>query len=746
MTQEVQQARHDRPSLPKLLWRYEEADYVTAYKARFIFYFSFACIAVVLVAMAYTLAIQLNNPDDPSPNLPMLLSEAAAAALIAGIIGLLVRGRFALAAHGLILAALASIWTVIFLDRGHPITKLDSVAFVFAVLAMAPLLVRQRASVLVWLSLGNIAVLMAFLFFQRERLDLPAVAFYDYLADTTLALLFVCVAIYNTFSINRHALERLEQDIQRRIEVEAALRRSQEEARSLLQFKNEMLETAALWIHSLDTQGKVLTWNKAAERISGYSKEEVLGHDRVWTWLYPDPEYRQEALATVAAILSSDLRVENLETRILCKDGQTRFLSWNSNSLRGGSGAVVGTIALGADVTERRREQENRERLEAQVLQMQKMDSIGRLAGGVAHDFNNMLTAILGSAELALARLTPEDPNHARLMTIKHASESAAHLTRQLLAFSRKQVIAPKLLDLNEAIQRTSPLLQRMIGEQVRLQTDLGKDLPSVKLDPGQVEQIILNLAVNARDAMPEGGRLSLETSEAVLDETNVQNHSQTPPGRYVMLSVSDSGCGMSPEVLEHLFEPFFTTKGPGKGTGLGLATVYGAVKQNGGSIECHSEVGCGTTFRILFPVAHGAGESPSLPPSASTWPEGSETVLVVEDNPHVLAFAEAVLARQGYRTLLASSGEQALRISEAYEDPIHLVVTDVILPDINGRIVSERLKVQRPNIRVLFASGYSGDILSKSGVLEESIDLISKPFSALFLAQRVRDTLDRPL
>ncbi len=742
MKQEASQARDDRPSLPRALWRYAEADYVTAYKARFIFYFSFACIGVVLLAMAYTLPIQLYNPVEPSLNISVLLAELVGGSLFGVILALLVRGHFSLAAHSLLLVALASIWGVIFLDRGHPLTKLDTVVFVFAVLAMAPLVVR-RASVLVWLSLANLLLMLVLMFSQRERMALPTVTFYDFLADTSLALVFVCVVIYNTFAINRHAMERLEQDLQHRVAVEEALRRSQEEASTLLRFKNEMLETAAIWINTLDTQGNILTWNKAAERISGYSKEDVVGHDRVWEWLYPDPAYRQEVFAAASAIVLQGLRVENFETRILRKDGEPRFISWNSNSLLDHDGGIVGSIALGADVTERRREQEDKEKLEDQMRQMQKMESIGRLAGGVAHDFNNMLTAIMGSADLALAQLAPEDRARPRLATIKQASESAANLTRQLLAFSRKQIIAPRILDLNEVVQSLPGLLQRMIGEDVRLRTLPAKDLPPVKVDPGQVEQIIMNLAVNARDAMPEGGSLTLETSELILDEAYCRHHPQAVPGRYVMLSVSDTGCGISTEVREHLFEPFFTTKAPGKGTGLGLATVYGAVKQNGGTIECYSEPGCGATFKILFPAASGEGEVFLQVVPAVQSPEGSETILVVEDNAHVLAFVEAVLARQGYRPLLATTGEEALRISGEFAETIHLVVTDVILPGIHGRVVAERLQAERPGIRVLFSSGYSGDIISQSGILEEGINFISKPYSAQAFAQKVRMILD---
>lgn len=274
----------ERPWLLRALWRYADADYVTAYKARFIFYFSFACIGVLLVGLAYTLAIQLGDPAGPSLNVPILLTESAGVFLFGGVLALLLRGHFSFAAHGILWLALALVWTVIGLDLTHPVIKLDTIVFVFAVLAMAPLVVHRRASVLVWVALANIPVLLLLLFSQRHRLGLPAAAFYDVIADTSLALVFVCIVIYNTFAINRHALDRLEEDIERRTATEEALRRSQEEASALLRFKNEMLETAAIWITIQDTEGRQLTWNTTAERITGYAKEEVLGHGRVWEW------------------------------------------------------------------------------------------------------------------------------------------------------------------------------------------------------------------------------------------------------------------------------------------------------------------------------------------------------------------------------------------------------------------------------------------------------------------------------
>lgn len=435
--------------------------------------------------------------------------------------------------------------------------------------------------------------------------------------------------------------------------------------------------------------------------------------------------------------------MENLETIIRRKDGGERVISWNSNNLVDDNGGPAGSIALGADITDRKREQDEKEKLEEQLLQMQKMDSVGRLAGGIAHDFNNLLTAILGSTELGMRNTDPGGKAYNNFLTIRKAAESAANLTRQLLLFSRKQVIEPMVIDLNEMMEHMRGMLDRMIGENINLVTRPFAGLHRIKADRSQIEQIFVNLAVNARDAMDNGGVLTLEASNVTIDDDYIRCHTNVLPGSYVMLAVSDTGHGMSRDVKEHVFEPFFTTKEAGRGTGLGLATVYGAVRQSGGTIDFYSEEGHGTTFKIYFPALIGEGEAVHPDQEDDDPPRGSETILVVEDNTHVIEFVSSTLERLGYNVITALNGEEALKISGEFSGSIELVMTDVILTGMNGRELAVKIKSIRPGVKVLYNSGYSGDLITRSGVIEEGIHFIGKPFSTLSLARKIRNILD---
>jgi len=389
-----------------------------------------------------------------------------------------------------------------------------------------------------------------------------------------------------------------------------------------------------------------------------------------------------------------------------------------------------------------RRAAAQQRRLEEQLVQSQKMEGIGRLAGGVAHDFNNLLTAILGYAELMESQLEDEGLR-SELREIRLAGERAAALTRQLLAFSRRQVLQPRILDLNTVVSGVEKMLVRLIGEDVTLVTRLEPALGSVKADPGQLEQVIMNLAVNARDAMPEGGTLTFETANAVLDADFVAAHPGALLGAHVVLMVADTGTGMTDVVRSHVFEPFFTTKEKGKGTGLGLATAYGIVKQSGGNITVDSEAGRGTTFRIYFPCVEGTAVVPGRAASSSLSPVGTETILLVEDEAGVRKLSRTVLQTQGYVVLEAASGDMALQVARSETGPIHLVVTDVVMPGMSGREVWDRLRVLRPESRVLFMSGYTDDVIARHGVLEPGIAFLQKPFTPFSLTQKVRDVLD---
>jgi signal transduction histidine kinase len=382
-------------------------------------------------------------------------------------------------------------------------------------------------------------------------------------------------------------------------------------------------------------------------------------------------------------------------------------------------------------------------RTEAQLRQAQKLEAIGRLAGGVSHDFNNLLTAIMGYSELTISRLDETDPLRNNLREIRNASERAASLTRQLLAFSRKQVLQPKVLDLNSIVFDLQKMLGRMIGEDIQLKTNLQRDLGSVKADPGQVEQVLMNLAVNARDAMPRGGKITIETVNVELDESYVHRHMAVVPGPYVMLAVSDTGMGMDAETQEHIFEPFFTTKEPGKGTGLGLSTVYGIVKQSGGNIWVYSEVGKGSTFKIYLPRVDAAAERYAPSKTNADAPTGTETILLVEDSESVRKLAREVLELSGYVVLEAHGAENALEICQRHPGEIDLLLTDVVMEGLSGRAAADLVLTVNPLMRVLFMSGYTDDAVVRHGVLEEGLNFIQKPFTPVALSSKVREVLD---
>jgi nitrogen-specific signal transduction histidine kinase len=399
-------------------------------------------------------------------------------------------------------------------------------------------------------------------------------------------------------------------------------------------------------------------------------------------------------------------------------------------------GRKLGAVLVQHDITERRR-------LEEQYLQAQKMEAVGRLAGGIAHDFNNLLTVILGYGDVVLGQLPRGSPARDLVTEMVRAGERAAALTRQLLAFSRQQMLAPRVLDLNAVVTDLERMLRRVIGEDVALRTSLQPALGHVKADPGQVEQVVLNLAVNARDAMPTGGKLTIETHDVELDEGYARSRPEARPGRHVLLAVSDSGCGMTAEVLAHAFEPFFTTKGPGKGTGLGLATVHGIVKQAGGHVAVYSEPGLGTTFKVYLPRVHEPVSRGKSRAGQAPLPRGTETLLLVEDDESVRSLTGMVLRQGGYTVLEAGDGGEAVRIAGGHAGSIHLLVTDVVLPQTGGRQLAERLLGLHPGMRVLYLSGYTDDAVVRHGILEDQVHFLSKPFSPAVLALKVREVLD---
>jgi len=479
-----------------------------------------------------------------------------------------------------------------------------------------------------------------------------------------------------------------------------------------------------------DPSGRIVYVNRKFTDITGYSSEEIVGENpRLLKSGKTSVEQYRQLWSTIQS--GATWRGEYQNRR---KNGELYWASATIAPVKDESGTITNFVAIQEDVTETRS-------LEAQLRQAQKMEAVGRLAGGVAHDFNNLLTVITSYSQLLLEDMAAADPRRADLQEIQRAAIGAAGLTRQLLAFSRQQVLEPRVLNLNDVLAAAGKMLQRLIGEDVALQLTLAPDLGNVKADPGQIEQVIMNLAVNARDAMPDGGKMTIETSNLDLDESYAAQHAVVAPGSYVLVTVTDTGSGMDEATKTRLFEPFFTTKEIGKGTGLGLATVYGIVKQSNGYIWVYSELGHGTSFKVYLPRVTDTAAATTetrLPLNNG----GTETILLAEDASAVRAVAQEILKRLGYTVLVANDGHSALQLARARSDTIHLLITDVIMPEMSGRQLADRLKEQRPGLKVLFVSGYTDDAIVRHGMLEPGIAFLQKPFTPQKLARKVREVL----
>lgn len=480
-----------------------------------------------------------------------------------------------------------------------------------------------------------------------------------------------------------------------------------------------------------DRSGAIEYVNPAFETLTGYTQHEVSG--QTLGILKSDQQVGELFEEMWEIVLSGNIFHGVIAERK--KNGEALVVEKTIAPFIDTEGKITHFISTASDITERRR-------LESELRQVQKMDAVGRLAGGVAHDFNNLLMVITAYAELMHDSLAAESPLHQNVSEIMTAARKAADLTRQLLAFGRKQVQSLQVLDLNTVVGEISRMLPRLLGEDIQLVVKAGDNLGRVRADPGQIEQVLMNLAANARDAMPVGGKLIIETANVLLDDAYGDRHTMVPPGEYVMLSVADSGQGIAAEHLPHIFEPFYTTKESGKGTGLGLATVYGIVKQSKGFVWVYTELGMGTAFKVYLPRV-GAGEARTPDKPAPERPvRGRETLLLVEDEPAVREPAREFLARYGYTLLEASNGEEALRLSREYCGPIHMMVTDVVMPDMGGPKLAQQLAAERPEMRVLFVSGYAESTVAQHGNTTLGGDFLQKPFALKTLAAKVREVL----
>ena len=514
-------------------------------------------------------------------------------------------------------------------------------------------------------------------------------------------------------------------DITRRKQAETALKESEERFKAL-----HNASFGGIGIHD---KGLILECNKGLSDITGYAYTELIGMDGLS--LISD-DTREKVIQNINAGSEKPYEVKGIR-----KNGEIYPLRIEARNIpyRGKNVRVVEF----RDLTETKRFEKEKESLEGQLLQAQKMEAVGKLAGGVAHDFNNMLSVIIGHAGLALDEMDPAHPLYARLKQIKNAGERSAELTGQLLAFARKQTIAPKILNLNKTVDGMIKMLQRLIGEDIDLEWKPGRDLWPVKVDPSQIDQILANLCVNARDAIADVGKVIIGTCNAKLDESYCMDHAAILPGDYVRLTVSDNGCGMDAKTQEYIFEPFFTTKEPGKGTGLGLSTVYGVVKQNNGFIYVHTGPGQGSTFEIYFP-RHLSDIMPMEDNNRAVGDgRGHETILLVEDEPDILEITTMMLEEMGYKVVGSKTPGEAIRLAREYGGDIHLLLTDVVMPEMNGRNLATNILAFYPDLKLMFMSGYTANVIAHHGVLDEGVNFIQKPFSKQDLCIKIRKVLD---
>jgi PAS domain S-box-containing protein len=493
----------------------------------------------------------------------------------------------------------------------------------------------------------------------------------------------------------------------------------------------------SMWVYDIESL-RFLMVNNAAVSHYGYAREEFLG--MTLAEIHP-PEDDSPFLQTFQSLTegfdaSGVWRHRKRDGSIISVEITSHMLNFGGRRAR---------MVLAHDITDRKRSEEERARLQAQLLQAQKMEAIGRLAGGVAHDFNNMLGVILGHAELAQGQTADAEALRDHLEEIRKAGQRSADLTGQLLAFARKQTVAPRVIDLNDTVAGMIGMLRRIIGEDIHLAWMPGADLWPVRIDPAQIDQMLANLCVNARDAIASVGKVTIETDNVAFDEAYCTDHTGFSPGSYVMLGVSDDGSGMDRDVLEHLFEPFFTTKGVGKGTGLGLSMVYGIVKQNDGYINVYSEPGRGTTFKIYLRAYRDDTAQIPVGAPAQAAPCGTETILLVEDEEMLRELGKVMLEKLGYSVFTAGAPGEAIRLAEARAEEVDLLITDVVLPEMSGRDLADRIRVIKPRLKCLFMSGYTANVIAHQGVLDEGVKFIQKPFSIRDLAAKVREALEQP-
>jgi PAS domain S-box-containing protein len=613
----------------------------------------------------------------------------------------------------------------------NPMTARTAIAFLFlgiALIAAAgpesfPMRLVTGDSTSAQLSRVFLPLTVALVFIQSalSQLALSSSFVNEALLAAVLAMVVGSITAFAVMHVSHSIGKKLD-------EVNGKLWKSEEQHRTILQTAMD-----GFWL--TDMQGQLLEVNETYCRMSGYSVPELLTKkicDLVTGQTGDElSDQRQKIIARGE---------DRFESRLGRKDGSNFDVEVCVQYRETEGGQFTSFLR---DITARKQAEVEKEKLQAQLNQAQKLESIGRLAGGIAHDFNNMLSIIMGYADMTLYKLQPSDPLREDMREIISACQRATGVVRQLLAFARKQTIAPKILNLNDTIKNTLNMLRRLIGEDIDLLWKPAYDLRLVKMDPSQIDQLLANLAVNARDAIKDVGKVTIETANISFDADYCKTHTGFKPGDYVMLAVSDDGSGMDKETLTNIFEPFFTTKKPGKGTGLGLATVYGIVKQNDGFINVYSEPGQGSIFKIYIPPCQCAETLTAETTVSTITPTGDETVLLVEDEQVILKLTKTMLETMGYTVLAADAPDEAVRLAQEYTGEIHVLLTDVIMPEMNGRDLAKRLLPLYPNLKTLFMSGYTANVIAHHGVLDEGVHFIQKPVSKKNLAAKIREALD---
>jgi PAS domain S-box-containing protein len=762
------------------LSRYSDSDFDLQLKARFFMGVCLFNMAMILVIMASTLYDQHSGLYINKTTISLLALDFF---LVPCALALLARGAFSLSANLIVLINQMTVWAVIVFDSSHHVSRLDTFAYIFCVLSLLPLAVNRYKSVFFLYGTLNIAFLFIYITFNRQRFPIPDYTVIAFLSDNTVAILISSIVAYSVFSINRAALEKAKAEIAERTQAERIVQQQKRELEKVnnelstalkqmekttgeLKATNEQFETTQKNLLSSNLllseseekfskafhQSPLLTGlmnfphgqftdiSDSLCSLTGYTAEEMIGKTsgdlNLWV---SENEYKK-----IKGVFINGGKLQDEEFVIRNRNDKHHTILMSSEVVSIGQSPHI--ILIGVDITERKRAEEEKGHLEDQLRQAQKMEAVGHLAGGIAHDFNNMLSVVIGNSELLMMEELLDADAQARINNIRDAARRSADLVRQLLAFARKQTVAPKILDVNDAISGMLKMLQRLIGEDIDLEWIPGNNLGPILIDPSQIDQILANLMVNARDAIDGVGKVTIETQYQEIDDAYCSGHPDFFPGIFIMLSVSDNGCGMTEKTIEQIFEPFFTTKGVSRGTGLGLATVYGIVKQNNGFIHVYSEPGKGSTFRIYFPRTDIKNTQEVALPPVHPPAKGSGTVLMVEDDLAILEIGHSILELLGYTVLTANSPENAIAMALAHSGDIDLLITDVVMPGMNGKELAERLAEIKPELRCLFMSGYTANVIAHHGVLDDGVMFLPKPFTVKDLADKVRDAWIKPI